>query len=119
MGKYIPTPWRVGGRVSVAFDEPDVPDVFIVDEASKGCLGVATAHGDDDAQAEATAAFIVTACNSHDKLIAALQAVEFKADKGANGGLKVPGKQTSIRDCKDLMREIRDGVHAVLVEVDE
>lgn len=63
------------------------------------------------------AAQIVREHNAYRKLVEALEAVGFKADKGANGGLKIPGKSTSVGDCKTLMREIRDAVRAILAEV--
>lgn len=57
---------------------------------------------------------IVTEHNAHAALVEALKLIADKAHKGANGGLNVPGKSTSVGDCKSLMRAIRDAANSAL-----
>jgi hypothetical protein len=68
--KHTPTPWRVVN--STLIKDELMP--FDRDEGETALI--ATAGGHTTARAEANAAFIVRACNAHDKLIEALELAE-------------------------------------------
>lgn len=73
--KHTPTTWTWGFNESKA-DSP--PNVEILD--TEGVAIIALCH-DDYGREEANAAFIVLACNNHDKLVEALKkAIEVMKD---------------------------------------
>ena len=86
MNKHTPTPWASKS----ANTHHKTAYITAPDESSGGNWIIANVlHGDDDAR------FIVTACNSHDELLEALNRLTIaagEADALQHAGLKVPPK---------------------------
>jgi hypothetical protein len=80
--------------------------VGIAISASPGTV-VAGVRGDKDTS-EANAAFIVTACNAHDELVAALQRLIARADDADKGAVEwLPDGHAVPPWSSDLETEIR------------
>ncbi len=72
---HTPTPWSVGG---IRRARPNLMGVAFVN-GGKTCVAKCDSlYGSEDGQAEANAAFIVRACNSHASFVAALEKAEAK-----------------------------------------
>lgn len=113
--KHTPTPWKIAG------DSGNDGEAEVIEAAGRTVAWTANTYNADLDEGQTTdedranGKLIVTAVNAHDALVLALQQIEERLHKAANGEGTVKG--LTLGELKAICRQVRDGARGVLAKI--